>query len=227
MSNYHVEPADKPQALTTEAIKSLRHEQVQGLSRRQLMRGALGAGIGLWLLEVTAGHDRLPLAEPRRAASGASSQIGTLDDVKTAERQPADRRGLPGLLRRGARVRDPHRPVAAAVHRRARTRPATAPRSTSGRCTSAARTSAASRTRASRTSGSSAPATARATTGSGIKADGPQYGPAPREHGPLLDHRRRRRRADHRHRQDHARARCPSRSASPASSRRARPTGCI
>ena len=27
----------------------------------------------------------------------------------------------------------------------------------------------------------------------GIKADGAQYGPAPREHGPLLDHRRRRR----------------------------------
>ena len=30
MSNYHVEPADKPQALTKEAIKALRHEQVQG-----------------------------------------------------------------------------------------------------------------------------------------------------------------------------------------------------
>ena len=55
MSNYHVEPADKPQALTKEAIKALRHEQVQGLSRRQLLRGSLGAGVGLWLLEVTAG----------------------------------------------------------------------------------------------------------------------------------------------------------------------------
>ena len=34
MSNYHVEAADKPAALTTEALKSLRHQQVQGLSRR-------------------------------------------------------------------------------------------------------------------------------------------------------------------------------------------------
>ena len=45
MSNYHVEPAAAPQALTKEAIKSLRKEQVQGLSRRQLMRTAIGAGV--------------------------------------------------------------------------------------------------------------------------------------------------------------------------------------
>ena len=55
MSNYQVEPANKPQALTTEALKSLRHEQVQGISRRELLRGSLAAGVGLWLLEVTAG----------------------------------------------------------------------------------------------------------------------------------------------------------------------------
>ena len=55
MSNYHVESVDKPAALTKEALKSLRSQQVQGLSRRQLMRTAIGAGIGLWLLEVTAG----------------------------------------------------------------------------------------------------------------------------------------------------------------------------
>ena len=55
MSNYHVEPADEPQALTNEAIKALRHHQVQGLSRRQLLRGSLAGGVVLWLLEVTAG----------------------------------------------------------------------------------------------------------------------------------------------------------------------------
>ena len=65
MSNYHVEPASKPQALTTEAIKAVRHEQVQGVSRRELLRGSLAAGMGLWLLEVTAGTHRLPVAEPR------------------------------------------------------------------------------------------------------------------------------------------------------------------
>ena len=48
MSNYHVEPAARPQALTKEAIKSLRKQQVQGLSRRQLLRFALGTGVGLW-----------------------------------------------------------------------------------------------------------------------------------------------------------------------------------
>ena len=55
MSNYQVEPVHKPAALTTEALKALRHEQVQGLSRRELLRGSLAAGIGLWLLEAAAG----------------------------------------------------------------------------------------------------------------------------------------------------------------------------
>jgi cytochrome b6-f complex iron-sulfur subunit len=55
MSNYHVEPASKPQALTGEALKAMRNEAPKGLSRRQLLRTSLGAGIGLWLLEVGAG----------------------------------------------------------------------------------------------------------------------------------------------------------------------------
>jgi cytochrome b6-f complex iron-sulfur subunit len=55
MSNYQVEPASKPQALSTEAIKALRHEQVQGLSRRQILRGSIAGGMLLWLLEVGAG----------------------------------------------------------------------------------------------------------------------------------------------------------------------------
>ena len=46
MSNYQVEPIDKPAALTKEAIKALRREQVQGLSRRQLIRNALGPALG-------------------------------------------------------------------------------------------------------------------------------------------------------------------------------------
>jgi hypothetical protein len=50
MSNYHVEPADKPGALTSEALKSMRNEAPKGLSRRQLLRTSLGAGVGLWLL---------------------------------------------------------------------------------------------------------------------------------------------------------------------------------
>jgi hypothetical protein len=81
MSNYHVELIDKPAALTKEAIKSLRKQQVQGLSRRQLMRAAIGTGIGLWLLEVTAGT--LAFAWPNLSGGfGAPIQIGDLDTVK-------------------------------------------------------------------------------------------------------------------------------------------------
>ena len=81
MSNYQVEAIDKPAALSKEAIKALRREQVQGLSRRQLIRNALGAGIGLWLLEVTAGT--LGFAWPNLAGGfGAPIEMGTLETIK-------------------------------------------------------------------------------------------------------------------------------------------------
>lgn len=82
MSNYHVEAVDKPAALTSEALKSLRKEQVSGLSRRQLMRVALGAGVGLWLLELTAGT--IAFAWPNLSKGfGGKLRIGTLADIKT------------------------------------------------------------------------------------------------------------------------------------------------
>jgi cytochrome b6-f complex iron-sulfur subunit len=82
MSNYHVEAIDKPQALTKEAIKSLRKQQVQGLSRRQLLRTALGTGIALWLLELTAGT--IGFIWPNLSGGfGGKLVIGSLDDVKT------------------------------------------------------------------------------------------------------------------------------------------------
>ena len=82
MSNYQVEPAAQPAALTSEAIKSLRKEQVQGMSRRRLMRVALGAGIALGTLEALAGT--LAFAWPSlRKGFGGVLRIGTLDDVKT------------------------------------------------------------------------------------------------------------------------------------------------
>lgn len=81
MSNYHVEPVDKPQALSEQAIKSMRHHQVEGLSRRQLLRGSLGAGIGLWLLEVTAGT--IGFIWPNLSGGfGGTIEIGTLEDIK-------------------------------------------------------------------------------------------------------------------------------------------------
>jgi cytochrome b6-f complex iron-sulfur subunit len=83
MSNYQVEPVHKPAALTTEALKALRHEQVQGVSRRELLRGSLAAGLGLWLLEMTAGS--IGFLWPNLTGKfGGDVRIGTFDDVKTA-----------------------------------------------------------------------------------------------------------------------------------------------
>ncbi|MFZ5853802.1 MAG: ubiquinol-cytochrome c reductase iron-sulfur subunit [Chloroflexota bacterium] len=81
MSNYHVEPASKPQALSREAIKALRHEQVQGLSRRQLLRTSLAAGIGVWLLQAAAGT--IGFIWPNLAGGfGGKITIGKFSDVK-------------------------------------------------------------------------------------------------------------------------------------------------
>jgi cytochrome b6-f complex iron-sulfur subunit len=82
MSNYHVESAARPQALTTEAIKALRHEQVRGMSRRQLIRGSHAAGIGVWLLQSAAGT--LGFIWPNLAGGfGGRIAIGKYSDVKT------------------------------------------------------------------------------------------------------------------------------------------------
>jgi cytochrome b6-f complex iron-sulfur subunit len=97
MSNYHVEAVDKPAALTTQALKSLRHQQVQGLSRRQLIRRSLGAGVTLWLLEVTAGT--LGFLWPNLASGfGGKLPIGTLDEVKTANSTLPISEGFPAYF---------------------------------------------------------------------------------------------------------------------------------
>jgi hypothetical protein len=84
MSNYHVEPADRPQALTSQALKARRREQVQGISRRQLLRTSLGAGIALWLLEVTAGTIGFIWPNLAEGTFGGDVPIGSLDDIKVA-----------------------------------------------------------------------------------------------------------------------------------------------
>ncbi len=83
MSNYHVEPASKPQAITTEALKALRTEAPAGMSRRRLLRTSLGAGVGLWLLELTAGS--IGFLWPNLSGGfGGTVKIGKLADIKNA-----------------------------------------------------------------------------------------------------------------------------------------------
>ena len=114
MSNYQVELIDKPAALTKEAIKSLRKQQVQGLSRRQLMRLALGTGVGLWLLEVTAGT--LAFAWPNLAGGfGAPIVIGDLDTVKLQNSTLPIEEGFPSYYPEARAFVDPVRPGPAAL----------------------------------------------------------------------------------------------------------------
>ncbi|HUQ77284.1 MAG TPA: Rieske 2Fe-2S domain-containing protein [Patescibacteria group bacterium] len=97
MSNYHVEPADRPKALAPEAIKSLRRAQVKGISRRQLLRYSIGGGVALWLLEVTAGT--IGFIWPNLSGGfGSKVRIGTLDDLKLANSSLPISDGFPAYV---------------------------------------------------------------------------------------------------------------------------------
>jgi cytochrome b6-f complex iron-sulfur subunit len=97
MSNYHVEPAARPQALTTEAIKAQRSEQVQGMSRRTLIRRSLGGAVLVWLTELTAGT--LGFLWPNLAGGfGGTVKIGTLSDLKLANSSLPIEEGFPAYV---------------------------------------------------------------------------------------------------------------------------------
>jgi len=97
MSNYSVEPASKPQALTTEAIKAIRHEQVQGVSRRELLRGSLAAAMGLWLVEVTAGTIGF-LWPNLQGKFGGDVVVGDFASIKTANSTLPIDQGFPAYV---------------------------------------------------------------------------------------------------------------------------------
>jgi len=80
MSNYQVEPVDRPRALSGEAIKSLRRHQVKGISRRQLLRYSIGGAMAVWLLEVTAGT--IGFIWPNLSGGfGGKVRIGSLNEM--------------------------------------------------------------------------------------------------------------------------------------------------
>ncbi len=97
MSNYHVEPADRPQALSSEAIKSLRRHQVKGISRRQLLRYSIGGAMGVWGLELLAGT--IGFIWPNLSGGfGGKVRIGTLEDLKLANSSLPIAEGFPAYV---------------------------------------------------------------------------------------------------------------------------------
>lgn len=74
-----LQPHAPIEPLTGPVLRARRTEQIGGLSRRTLLRRALGAGVGLWLLETVGGT--LAFAWSAVATVGAKVRIGTLDDL--------------------------------------------------------------------------------------------------------------------------------------------------
>jgi cytochrome b6-f complex iron-sulfur subunit len=97
MSNYHVEPADRPQALSSEAIKSLRRHQVKGMSRRQLLRYSIGGAMAVWTLELLAGT--IGFIWPNLSGGfGGKVRIGSLEDLKLANSALPIAEGFPAYV---------------------------------------------------------------------------------------------------------------------------------
>jgi cytochrome b6-f complex iron-sulfur subunit len=94
MSNYHLQPVDKPQALTPQALRSLRQDPVQGISRRTLLRRSIGGAILLWLTEVTFGS--IGFLWPNvKGGFGSVIKIGKYDDIKAANSSLPFTNGFP------------------------------------------------------------------------------------------------------------------------------------
>jgi len=80
MGNWKLTRAQESRALTREVLDEMRTGRPAGVSRRQLLRRTLGAGVGLWLLEV--GGGTLAFLWPNLSSGfGATVVLGNLDTV--------------------------------------------------------------------------------------------------------------------------------------------------
>src|SRR5687767_7179940 len=80
MGNWKLTQWQEPRALTREVLKEMRSGRPAGLSRRQLLRRSIGAGVGLWLLEVTGGT--IAFLWPNLSSGfGGTLILGNLDSV--------------------------------------------------------------------------------------------------------------------------------------------------
>jgi cytochrome b6-f complex iron-sulfur subunit len=85
VGNWKLTRYEEPRALTREVLREMRSGRPAGLSRRQLIRRSIGAGVSLWLLEVTAGT--LGFLWPNLAGGFGSKVI--LGDINTVAGSPA------------------------------------------------------------------------------------------------------------------------------------------
>ncbi len=77
-----VKPHAPIEALTGPALRARRSQPVEGLSRRALLRRAVGTGIGLWLVEVLGGT--IAFAWSAVAVATPRVRVGTLADLEAA-----------------------------------------------------------------------------------------------------------------------------------------------
>lgn len=87
MSSWKLTRSQEPTTLSRDVLREMRSGKPAGLSRRQLIRRSLGAGVGLWLLEV--GGGTLGFLWPNLSAGfGGTITLGDLDTVASAAAVP-------------------------------------------------------------------------------------------------------------------------------------------
>jgi cytochrome b6-f complex iron-sulfur subunit len=82
-----------PAPLTAPSLRALREQQVGGLTRRTMLRAAIGTGVGVWLLEVLGGT--IGFAWSAVATVGGKVAVGTLADLESANPGLPVRDGFP------------------------------------------------------------------------------------------------------------------------------------
>ena len=89
MGNWKLARWQEPQTLTRDVLREMRRGRPAGMSRRTLIRRSLGAGVGLWLIEVLGGT--LGFLWPQLGVGfGATIEVGTRE---TLDQLPA----VPGV----------------------------------------------------------------------------------------------------------------------------------
>jgi len=85
MGNWKLARWQEPQTLTPAVMREMRKGKPAGLSRRTLIRRSIGAGVGLWLLELTGGMLGFLWPNLSRGFGGSI----TLGDLPTVSGSPA------------------------------------------------------------------------------------------------------------------------------------------